>query len=33
MAGMDKRFVKIVIWAVVITMILTFVAALAPVLT
>ena len=33
MAQMDKKVVKIIIWVVVITMVLTFVAALAPVFT
>jgi hypothetical protein len=30
MAGNNNRFVKIVIWVVVATMVLTFVAALLP---
>jgi len=30
MAGKNDRFVKIVIWVVVATMVLTFVAALLP---
>lgn len=31
MAQMDKKVVKVVIWLVVVMMVLTFVAALAPV--
>ena len=33
MAQMDKKTVKIIIWVVVVTMILTFAAALAPAIT
>lgn len=33
MAGSRDRFVRIVIWVVVVTMVLTFVAALLPSLT
>jgi hypothetical protein len=33
MARMDKKMVKVVIWVVVVMMVLTFVAALAPVFT
>ncbi len=33
MAGSRDRFVRIVIWVIVVTMVLTFVAALLPSLT
>ncbi|GMR02923.1 MAG: hypothetical protein BMS9Abin20_1277 [Acidimicrobiia bacterium] len=33
MAGSRDRFVRIVIWVVVVTMVLTFIAALLPSLT